>query len=245
MTPVDYIRLALKAANVIGVGQTPDAEDTNDCFIVLQSMLGQWSRKRWLVPNEIDSSVTSTGATSYTVGTGGNINIARPDCIEAAYVRLLPYASPNQQVDISLSLIDAHEDYAALQNKSVVGFPVALFYDSAYPLGSIYLYPVAASNLYEIHIITKYSFTSSLTLTTDLALPPEYQDAIIWNLACRVRPLFGAAPDATLVALAKSALNTVRGANAQIPILRMPRGVGWYGASRWAGHGIAHYASLG
>src|SRR3569833_524573 len=192
MTPVDYIRLALKAANVVGVGQTPDAEDTSDCFIVLQSMLAQWSRKRWLVPNEVDSYVTATGAASYTVGSGGNINITRPDRIEAAYIRLLPY-QPNQQVDIPLSLIDAHEDYAALTCKAMTGFPIALFYDSGYPLGSIYPYPVAQSGLYEIHLVTKNVMPSSLTLSSDIALPPEYQDAILWNLACRIRPLYGAA----------------------------------------------------
>src|ERR1041385_3285754 len=113
-TAIDYIRLALKAANVTGVGQETDAEDTSYCLFVLESMLNQWSMKRWLVPNEVDTAVTSTGATSYTVGTGGNFNIAHPDRIEAAYLRLLPAPTPSQQVDITLTIIDAHEDYAAL-----------------------------------------------------------------------------------------------------------------------------------
>lgn len=244
MTPVDYIRLALKAANVVGIGQTADAEDTNDCFILLQAMLNQWSKKRFLVPNEVDTAVTTTGATSYTVGSGGAFNITRPDRLEAAYIRLLPVVNA-QPVDIPLAIIDAHEDYAAVTCKSIVGFPVACFLDTGYPLSTLYLYPVGASSLYEIHIITKYAFSTSLTLTTDIAVPPEYQDAIIWNLAVRIRPIFGAAPDPTLIALAKSSLNVVRGANAQIPILRMPRGIGWYRGARWGGHGISNYASIG
>src|SRR3569832_53347 len=128
MTPVDYIRLALKAANVVGIGQTADAEDTNDCFILLQAMLNQWSMKRWLVPNEVDSALTSTGASSYTVGTGGAFNITHPDRIEAAYIRLLPVNNA-QPVDIPLAVIDAHEDYATITCKSITGFPVACFYD--------------------------------------------------------------------------------------------------------------------
>src|SRR5690348_9614429 len=111
-TAVDYIRLALKAANVTGIGQTPDAEDTSDCLFLLQSMLNQWSMRKFLTPNEVDTAVTTTGASSYTVGSGGAFNITHPDRIEAAYIRLLPTVN-SQSVDIPLAIIDAHEDYAA------------------------------------------------------------------------------------------------------------------------------------
>src|ERR1700760_1310158 len=101
MTPLDIIHLALKIANVVGIGQVSDAEDVNDCMIIFSAMMSQWNRKRWLIPNEVDSSLVSTGAQSYTVGPTGDFPIRRPDKLMAAYVRILPNA-PNNTVDIPL-----------------------------------------------------------------------------------------------------------------------------------------------
>jgi hypothetical protein len=73
MTPLDLITLALKKAGVVGVGQTPEAEDTNDAFSDLNMMLGQWNRRRWLVYHLLDVAKVSTGAASYTVGPNGGL----------------------------------------------------------------------------------------------------------------------------------------------------------------------------
>jgi hypothetical protein len=242
MTPLDLIHLSLKAANVTGIGQTPDPEDVNDCFILLQAMMGQWNRKRWLIPNMVDTGFVSTGADSYTVGTGGDFPIDRPDCIEAAYVRLLPVNGPSP-VDIGLQVIEAHEDYVSIACKTLQAFPSILFYDATYPLGNILLYPVAIEGMYEIHVLTKGVLTIPPDLTTPFIIPPEYVDALIWNLACRIRPIFGAAADPVSVVFAKVALNTIRSSNAQVPRLSCPPAL-WRHSGRWAGHGIPSYASL-
>ena len=70
-TPSDLITQALKIANVIGVGQTPNATDTNDCFNQLNMMLAQWQRRRYMVYNLVTVSKVATGQVSYTIGTGG------------------------------------------------------------------------------------------------------------------------------------------------------------------------------
>jgi hypothetical protein len=72
------------------VGQTPTPEDSNDGLTLLQSLMAQWQRRRWLVWSLVDTSVISNGALSYTVGTGGDFNIPRPDRIDSAFARLLP-----------------------------------------------------------------------------------------------------------------------------------------------------------
>lgn len=53
-------------------------------------------------------SFPATGASSYTVGTGQNVNIPRPDRIEAAFVRLV---NGTQQVDYPLDVLGSREDY--------------------------------------------------------------------------------------------------------------------------------------
>lgn len=219
-TPVDLITLALKTAGVIGVGQTPDFTDTNDCFIILNAMIAQWNRNRWLVYHLIDTSIASTGAQSYSVGAGGDFNIPRPDRLETAFVRLRQN-SPSNPFDYQLGLIQSREDYSAITLKSLTTWPTSIFLDSDYPLGHVYFWPIPNTQ-FDLHIVTKATLPTFPTLTTQIALPPEYLDCLIWNLSVRIRPLFQLPPEPTIVALAKNALNVIRQANAQVPELRMP-----------------------
>lgn len=220
-TPVDLITLALKTAGVIGVGQTPDFTDTNDCFVILNSMIAQWNRNRWLVYTLVDTAVTSTGAQSYTVGTGGDFNIPRIDRLETAFARLLT-GNPNNPFDYPLTLLDSREDYSAITLKRLTTFPTSIFLDSDFPLGKVYPWPVPAAGQFEIHLITKKVLPQFPDLTTTIALPPEYLDCLIWNLSVRIRPLYQLPPEPTITSLAKNALGVIRSANAQVPSLRMP-----------------------
>jgi hypothetical protein len=53
-------------------------------------------------------------------------------------------------------------------------------------------------------------------------LPPEYQEALMWNLAARLRPMYGMPPEPTIITQALRSLNVIRNANAQIPRLMLP-----------------------
>lgn len=219
-TPIDLISQCFQISSVFGQGQQPTASDTNRVFIQLNAMLAQWNRQRWLVFHLVDLSVIGSGAEKYSVGIGGDIDVPRPDRLEAAYLRLLEGSSTNP-VDFPLSIIPSYENYSQIALKKLNSFPGAIFYDSGWPLGYIYPYPVPSSQ-YEIHIVIKDTIASFPTLTTAINLPPEYIDCLLWNLTARIFPLYGHPPDQTVVALAKSSLAVIRGANAQIPTLNYP-----------------------
>lgn len=91
-TAADIVRLALKDAGVLGIGQSANAEDTNDVFDTLNIMIAGWNVKRWMIFHLLDLSVVSTGAISYTVGPGGDIDTPRPDRLEDGcfYRQLVP-----------------------------------------------------------------------------------------------------------------------------------------------------------
>ena len=86
-TARDFVTLALKEAGVVGVGQTPLPQDINDCFTLLQRMLAQWQKRRWIVPNLIDVYNVGNSARSNLIGPGQYYNSARPDKIQAAYFK--------------------------------------------------------------------------------------------------------------------------------------------------------------
>lgn len=221
-TPNDIINLALKISGVLGVGQTAQAEDSNDSLTMLNFMMAQWNRKRWLVYHLVDVAFTSTGAQSYTVGPGGNFNVAvRPDRLEAAFFRQIVPSQPNA-IDYPLEIIEARETYNNIALKTLVSFPSYIFYDAAYPIGLVYPWPIPQATLYAVHLTLKEVLAQFTSLSQDIVLPDEYHAALMYNLAVRLRPAYQLPPDPSLVALAKDALNVIRNANTQIPRLTMP-----------------------
>lgn len=219
-TAGDIITLALKQAGIIGVGQTAQAEDSTDCLTILNMMISQWQKKRWLVYHLVDVGLNCTGAQSYTVGPGGDFDVARPDRLEAAFFRQIVQSQP-AQIDYPLELLQSREDYNNIALKQLTSFPSYIFYDAAYPLGSVYPWPIP-SNLYSLHLTLKETLQSFLNLTDAVNLPPEYQAAILYNLSARIRPMYQLQPDPTITAMAEDALNVIRNANAQVPRLTMP-----------------------
>ena len=93
-TALDLIKLSMKLSGVLAIGQNVQSEDVNDVFQLLNSMLAQWNQNRWLVWHLQDLHCIATGATSYSIGPGGDIDGHRPDRLQSAYVRQLHQNPP-------------------------------------------------------------------------------------------------------------------------------------------------------
>lgn len=226
VSAADIVRLALKDAGVLGVGQTANAEDTNDVFDTLNMLLAQWSIKRWLIYHLLDMSVVSTGAMSYTIGPGGDIDtgtMQRPDRLEDGcfYRQLITASSPNQ-IDYPLGILESREDYSRIGLKQLSTIPQYIFYDVTYPLGTLYPWPVPSAIKYEIHVAIKDTLAQFSNLADNINLPNQYYAALRYNLGATIRPLYQMPPDPTLTALALTSLNVIKCSNAQIPRLQIP-----------------------
>jgi hypothetical protein len=219
----DIIILAMKDAGILGIGQTPMAEDMNDALLRLNMMIAQWRVKRWLVWHLVDKSVVSTGAQSYSVGPGGDIDFpVRPDKLESAYFRMLPGSNGTQSVDYPLQILFSREDYSRITLKTLVSFSQCIFYDSAWPMGYIYPWPIPQASLYEVHIVLKNVLSEFADLAMLYKFPPEYLAAIHYNMVIRLRAAYRLPEDPGFTALAADAMETIRTANTQIPSLVMP-----------------------
>lgn len=213
------ISLAMKAAGILGQGQTASSAITQDAFDALNAMVGQWAVKRWLIYHLVDATKACTGAQSYTVGPGGDfVFAARPSDIESAYVT---QTNSGQRIDTPLDILKAREDYNRIAMKSLATFPYTVYYDNAYPQGLLYPWPVP-NFLYSLTITAKMPLSAFTSLSQDINLPAEYQEALVWNLAARLRVLNQLELDPGVLGLAKAALATVRAANTQIPMLSLP-----------------------
>lgn len=306
-TARSIIELAMKEAGVLGVGQSLLAEDINDGFTLLNNMLAQWQKRRWLVPNLMEVVAAGNGNKSNLIGPGQYYNSARPDKIQAAYFKQLTGGISANQVSYPLIPIWSYENYANIALKELATWPIYFFYDAKFPYGNVYIWPIP-DNTYEIHLIVKgpigftieleagnitnagagyvngnyvavplvnltgfgsggtaditvvggivtvfaihnpgdgYEVNDQLTVlnsslggtgagflwtvtkvTDDLNaqfnMPPEYEEAIHYNLCVRLTSMYQYPPNPVQGQLAKIALNTIKNANAQIPTLSMP-----------------------
>ncbi len=223
-TPAEITRLALKAAGILGVGQSALAEDFSDAFDMLNAMLAGWARRRYLVYHLIDTSKLSTGAQAYSVGPGCDFDVPRTDRLEAAFFRQTVNSIPNQ-VDFPMEILESREDYNQIRLKQLNStLPRWIFFDADWPFGSVYPWPVPMAGLGEIHLTLKQAIGGFTSYTQDIDLPPEYREALWSNLAVRLGAAYpGSYVSEQTMRIAVTSLDAIRAANAQIPRLRMPR----------------------
>ena len=217
---------AMKKAGILGLGQTSDGGDLVDALADLNDMIAQWNTQRWMVWDLVNIGYVSTATSPLTIGPGGNFNVAtRPTRIESCFQRQLIVSGLN--VDTPIEIIPSWEEYSRLSLKQLQSFTIYCFYDGAYPLGNLYLYPIPNAAIYEIFVQFKDAIPvfSLANMGTVLSVPPQYIAALKFNLAKRLRQAYGKGlrPDPELNALARSSLDIVKQSSLQIPELVMPR----------------------
>ena len=229
MTPLDLITLSAKLANVVGQGQTLSNNEQSDCFTMLQMMLAEWQERRFDIFQTQDVFIPSTGAQSYSMGPGGDFNVPRPVRVEAAWVEQNP--TGGLPVSYPLTPLFAREDYNRITVKKLQSFPKFFFYDSSYPIGNIYYIPIPQAGLFNLHATIMAQLQVFATLQDTFNMPPQYQMPIVYNLACRIAPLFGLPVPQDVKDMARGSIDTLKSGNAQVAQLKMPETLaktGWY-----------------
>jgi hypothetical protein len=229
ITARDLIALSLKQAGVSGVGQTPLAEDTNDCFQLLMQMIALWNKNRWLVPALIDISTIGNNAKSNPIGPAQFWNVARPGQVKGAYIVQLN--TGGNAVSLPVRQIFSYEEYIRIAVKALNSLPTSMFYDGAWPNGNVFFWPIP-NNSYECHLLIQQQLGWPVALAgagtgldTVFTLPDEYQEAIFYNLSIRISSMYGLTATADTTKLARAALNNIKGDNTQVPKLQMPAGL--------------------
>jgi len=193
------IKSALRGIGVIATGETPTADEMNDGFEALKFMLRAWSAKNIMIPYITNEAITTTGAESYTWGTGGAIATARPEAIVGAYV-----------VDDRIIEIVDQAKYRRKRVSGDTGNTLYIWYSPEFPLGKVYIFPLGSETIY---IDCLKALSDPALLTSDVAFPPEYDEAIKYNLAVRLAPEYGKSVSPEVAALALNGLTTIENRN--------------------------------
>jgi hypothetical protein len=221
---------ALKDSGIVGEDEAIDQAQINRAFTQANWLIAQWARKRWLLYRIEDYPLVSTGALTYSVGKSQNIDInPRPDRLEYAFLRFLNAGAPAQfPVDIPIDIIQSKEDYARIPVKNIGTLAWRVFYDpgsptSGWSVGTLFPWPVPQASIYEMHFGFKVVLPRFQNIQQQINFPPEYEAALNWCLARRLRVIYQQPEDPEINALARDALNTIRLANQAVGTLRMPR----------------------
>lgn len=228
-TGLSVVTDAFLMSGVTGQGQTPQAADLNLALRRLNGLISLWNVRRWMIFRLAELGVAADGRTApYLIGPTGDIVTAQaPNRIEFAFVRQLTNGA--LPVDTPLQVWAAREQYdLATLKLRFVSYPAGVFLDTTFPNASLFVYPWPnAGNQYQIFVAMKDVLPIITTATLMNSMPGMYLEAMKTNLAVMMRQNYGKGrtPDPNLEAQAKSAINTVKNANLQVPELRMPVGL--------------------
>jgi len=187
-TAETIIKSAMRAIGALAPGETPTSDELTDGLEALKFMLRSWGSQNLYIHFTTQENFPLTGATYYTIGTGGTFNTTRPTFIRGAY------------------LDDKDSRYDILTEAQYRNNEYGLWYSPEYPLGKIYIYPLDTGTLY---LDTLKPFTELTGYTDSLTYPPEYDEAIKFNLALRLCPEYGRPATQELIYFAKESMNYI------------------------------------
>jgi hypothetical protein len=125
MTITELLHLVLRDADVIGEGQTATGVTITDALETLNQMLATWQMENAFVYAQQVTTFTPTGALSYTVGTGADVSMTRPERVDAVYWR-------SNSIDYPVAMLDTYEQY------DVCVLPAVDHYGDAVPVSAAF-----------------------------------------------------------------------------------------------------------
>lgn len=207
----DLITDALQDLGVLSAGQSPSATDLTTGLRRLNSMLDLWATSSLLVPFRTQVTKALTGAQSYTIGTGGDINTTRPVAIESAFVR-------ESNTDSPLYVAHSRKEYDDLTDKGLTGTPRAVYYEPTLPLGTLFVWPVGSA-IDMLFLSVRGQLTSFPDTTTDVVLAPGYVTALQSNLALKLAPIYEAMASEDVKDTARDSMASIKRLNRQSPVM--------------------------
>lgn len=200
---------SLRMLGILGSGQSPTTNQLADGLVAINALLDSWRTENLFTYATVETLLTLTSAKqTYTVGTGGDVNIVRPVKFDDAFVT-------QSSVDSGVDIITRDEWDAISFKTDSSPIPEKIFYNPtmAGSLGTLYVFPVpSAANV--LHLISWVPFAQLVAMTDTITLPPGYDRAISASLAIEIAPEYpGSTVTPELVGIAREAKGNIKRTN--------------------------------
>ena len=189
--------LTLISASMIDIGtlqpgEVPSASEAQDCLTRLNQWIDGLANQRlsiYYVPR-ITKALTA-GTASYTVGTGGDINIVRPLFLDR--VNLIYDNTATIPTELLLRMYSDQEWQMVAQKSLKAAYSTGVYYDYSYSSGlsRLWVWPIPTSTTTTLVLYApQQALTHFADLTTDYTFPPGYERMLRTNLCCEISPMF-------------------------------------------------------
>lgn len=217
-TAGELINGALRLLGVLAEGETPSAETSADALNAMNQMIDSWNTERLSIYNTQDQTFNwPTDEITRTLGPTGNFVGNRPVLLEdSTYFR-----DPSTNVSFGIKFIN-QQQYDGIAVKTVTStYPQVIWVNMTMPNITMTIYP-KPTRLLEWHFISVQELTQPATLATDIVLPPGYQRAFRYNLACELAPEFGVEPSRQVQRIAMVSKRNIKRINNPDDIMSLP-----------------------
>lgn len=221
MTVLDLITAAMQEIGAIATGETVSAADAQAALTRLNGMIDLWQGERLTIYNlnrQTFSFITNQQA--YTIGPTAGADwtyTVRPVWIQHAGV---VWTSGGIETEIPMKFL-TDDEWAATRVKAVgSSLPTHLYYNPTFPLGTISFWPYPTDSSVDVALYVPLPMTVVPDLVTVLVLPPGYEEAMRYNLAVRLAPIFGRQIDQTVAALAVESKAQIKRTNLVLDTMR-------------------------
>lgn len=222
MTWADLIRRSFRRLNVGMAGEEPRPLDQADAFVLLQAWVDSLATEKLTIPYILRTvwTITATKGTlavPYTVGLGGDINVARPG--DSKFISAIKYQDTSLTPIQERPLFVYNDDQWAAQNiKGLTGtLPSAAYYNPTFAagFGSLYLTPIPSQANLQGLFYAKAALAKPIAVTDVIVLPTGYERFIRDNFALELAPEYrpGLPLDRGLVRSAASSRLNIENAN--------------------------------
>ena len=225
-----------KAGITLGPGRTPSPAQFQDAIDELNRLTGSLNCDRlFIYAEDVQTFPITSTKIQYTIGqdpTGAilaDFDAPRPQLITGA--NYIAQNTPNL-IRYPITLLTP-QVWRAIGSQALPNtIPYGLYNDRAYPLSTLYLYgqPPAGNGLELWMWRQAPQFTA---LTDAVAMPKQYEDALVLNLACRLAPMFQRVVDVDIRDQARVSLMRLESINAPQPVADTSALCSGYGNNRY------------
>jgi hypothetical protein len=158
----------------VGV-EVPTTAQTASALISLNDMVSSWGAEGLMYSVVSESFSIVALDSEYTIGSGGQWDTVRPIRVISCFLR------DSDNTDYPISILSSRS-YNQMPDKHYDGQPTGLYFLPEYPLAKI-IFNARPDVSIDAYFEFLKNFTEFATTATSVTLPPEYKEALVYNLA--------------------------------------------------------------
>lgn len=226
--------LQLLGAAAYGEGLDPYMQKT--ALTQMNTLLQKWSTN--YMNYTVFDQFVQTSANKQFISMGSAVN---GEFSQSAIGDISARPASVEQVDIIMGTltfpvtIKSYQEYTKLPIKNVTSIPTNAYFQEGMPFSYLWFYPMVPQG-YSVRVVGKAYLPQYQSTSQAVILPPEYNEALIFNLALVLAPIFGQDAPIGLITNASSALSHIKTRNVLANIPRLNNDFRQNGSKNfWAG----------